>query len=464
MGYWGQNERLEMTYQEFKEAVIKYAGENGITDYELYYTESESTSVEIYKEEVKGYSTEDSMGVCFRCVIDGRAGYASTENRTEEEARSLVMRALDNAGAIESEEKAFIHEKGDTYAVLKESRMSHPTGGELTDAALALQKKLYQADQRVTDGTQAYMAYYGEKYALCNSNGLDLEDKVACSMCYAMPIVSDGGEMYDGGESKRGDLKEFDISAIAADAVEDAVSAIGAGSVASGAYTVVFSNKTMATLLQTFSSVFSAEAAQKGLSLLNGKEGEKIAADFITIVDDPMYCDSVVKRTFDGEGVAAYAKNIVENGVLNTLLHNLKTAAKAGVKSTGNAGRPSYASVIGVSPFTFYIQSAGETVKPVPKVPEEMLRTAGEGIFVTELSGLHAGSNAVTGDFSLSARGFLITEGAKGAPVKNFTVSGNFYELLKKVEVLGDDLDFVQGKFGSPSVLVRDLAVAGKDA
>ena len=48
--------------------------------------------------------------------------------------------------------------------------------------------------------------------------------------------------------------------------------------------------------------------------------------------------------------------------------------------------------------------------------------------------------------------------------MKNFTVSGNFYELLKKVEVLGDDLDFVQGKFGSPSVLVRDLAVAGKDA
>ena len=44
-----------MTYQEFKEAVIRYAGENGIADYELYYSESESTSVEIYQEEVKGY-------------------------------------------------------------------------------------------------------------------------------------------------------------------------------------------------------------------------------------------------------------------------------------------------------------------------------------------------------------------------------------------------------------------------
>ncbi len=248
--------------------------------------------------------------------------------------------------------------------------------------------------------------------------------------------------------------------------MEDAVSGIGACSVASGSYTVVFSNKTMATLLQTFSSVFSAESAQKGLSLLKGKEGEKIAADFITIVDDPMYHGNVIKRTFDGEGVAAYAKNVVENGVLATLLHNLKTAANAGVKSTGNAGRPSYASVIGVSPFTFYIQPAGEAdggKRNVPKVPEDLLRKAGEGIYVTELMGLHAGANAVTGDFSLSAKGFLITEGAKGAPVKNFTVSGNFFELLKKVEILGEDLDFIFGQFGSPSVLVRDMSVAGKD-
>ena len=208
-----------MTYQEFKEAVIRYARENGIADYELYYTESESASVEIYQEEVKGYSTQNSSGVCFRCVLDGKAGYASTENCTEEEAKSLVLRALDNAGSIESEEKAFIHEKGDRYAAPEESSMTQPTGGELTDAALALQKELYRADQRVTDGTQAYMAYEAEKYALYNSNGLDLEDRVKSAMCYAMPLVADSGEMYDGFEMKLGDMKDFDIKAIAADAV-----------------------------------------------------------------------------------------------------------------------------------------------------------------------------------------------------------------------------------------------------
>ncbi len=122
-----------MIYQEFKETVIGIAQEMGIADYELYYTEGDSVSVEIYQEEVKGYSVEDDLGVCFRCVVDGKVGYASTENLTEEEARSLVVRALDNAESIESEEEVFLHEKGDTYAVCPQDTSVRPTGGELIE-------------------------------------------------------------------------------------------------------------------------------------------------------------------------------------------------------------------------------------------------------------------------------------------------------------------------------------------
>ena len=191
------------------------------------------------------------------------------------------------------------------------------------------------------------------------------------------------------------------------------------------------------------------------MSLLNGREGEKIAADMVTITDDPRYEGGVVKRTFDGEGVAAYEKNVVEQGRLVTLLHNLKTAAAAGVKSTGNASKASYSSVVGVSPFLFYIQ-------PVEGTLEDILAQAGEGIYVTEVSGLHAGTNSVTGDFSLSSKGFLVKEGKKGVPVKNFTVSGNFFTLLKDIQGVGADLDFLGSNFGSPSVLVPVLAVAGE--
>ena len=444
-----------MTYQEFKEAVIGAAKTREITEYEIYYTESESTNVEIFKEEVKGYGTENSLGVCFRCVIDGRAGYASTENMTDGEAVSLVDRAVENAQSIESDKKAFIHKKGDEYAVLPEKQDMIPSGTDLVESAMALQKKLYQSDSRVVDGTQSYFTSGSEKYALYNSNGLDLEDTVSYALCFALAIVKDGEEMYDGSANKLGSFKDFDLDAIAAEALEEAVSTIGAGVAPSGKYNVVFSGKAMAKLLMTFSSVFSSEAVQKGRSLLKNKEGEKIASDCVTLIDDPRYPDSVIKRTFDGEGVATYTKNVVENGVLSTLLYNLTTAEKVGVKSTGNASKPSYSSVVGISPFTFYI-------KPGEDSREELFAQAGHGVYVTDLEGLHSGANAVTGDFSLAATGFLLENGKKTVPVKGFTVADNFYGVLKKIEKVGSDLEFLRSRFGSPSLMVSDMTVAGK--
>ena len=84
-----------MNYQEFKNAVVKYAADNKVNDYELYYNKSDETSVEIFQKEVKGFSSANNIGVCFRCIVNGQTGYASTENMTEEEAESIVLRAIE---------------------------------------------------------------------------------------------------------------------------------------------------------------------------------------------------------------------------------------------------------------------------------------------------------------------------------------------------------------------------------
>ncbi|MBP3577871.1 MAG: hypothetical protein J6K15_07150, partial [Lachnospiraceae bacterium] len=267
-----------MNYQEFKQAVIAAAKEKEVKDYELYYSESAETQTEIFKTEVKGFTTGSNLGVCLKCLVNGKMGYASTEHLSEEEAVSLVERALDNAKSIESEEQAFIHTKGDTYAVLEKEEVKLPTATEVIDFALDLQKQIYATDSRVVDGTQAYAGFVESKTALYNSNGLDLEDSAAFSFTYGMAVVAEGEEMYDGMEVSSGKFDSFDKEKIAAEAVKDAVDTIGAEPVPSGKYPVVFSNKVMASMLSTYASVFSAEAAQKGLSLLKGKEGEKIAA------------------------------------------------------------------------------------------------------------------------------------------------------------------------------------------
>ena len=449
-----------MNYQDFKSAVIKAAEEKQVKDYELYYSESAETQTEIFKTEVKGFNTSSSLGVCFKCLVDGKMGYASTEHLSEEEAVSLVERALDNAKSIESEEQAFIHTKGDTYAVLPKEEAKLPTAAELIDFSLSLQNQLYATDNRVVDGTQAYAGFVEHKSALYNSNGLDLEDSAAFSFTYGMAVVADNGEMYDGMEVASGKFDSFNVERIAKEAVKDAVDTIGAESVPSGKYPVVFSNKVMASMLSTYASVFSAEAAQKGLSLLKDKEGEQIAADIVTLTDDPMKEDALVKATFDDEGVATYKKNVIEGGQFVTLLHNLKTAAAAGVKTTGNGHKASYASNVGIRPYSFYIN-------PVKGSLEDLMAEAGNGIYVTSVEGMHAGANAVTGDFSLAASGFCIENGRKGRPVKSITVSGNFFTLLKEIAMVGEDLKFNpfalgSSRCGSPSVLIKEMTIAGK--
>ena len=148
---------------------------------------------------------------------------------------------------------------------------------------------------------------------------------------------------------------------------------------------------------------------------------------------------------------------MIQRGELKTLLHNLKTAKKAGVQSTGNASRRSAASTVGIAPTIFRLECGDSTY-------DTLLAELKNGLVIAELEGLHAGVDAVSGDFSLKASGFLVENGAIVRPVSNITVAGNFVELLKNIAALGCDLRYALpqgGGYASPSVLVEQLTVAG---
>ena len=150
---------------------------------------------------------------------------------------------------------------------------------------------------------------------------------------------------------------------------------------------------------------------------------------------------------------------MIENGVLRTLLYDLKTAAKAGYASTGNGNKASYTAGIHVAPSNLFL-------KPGSTSFEELLSHAGNGLLITELNGLHSGANAATGDFSLSAKGYMIENGKRSRAVAGITVSGNFYTLLKNILCVGSDFRWGlpgDGTYGAPSILVSGLSVAGSE-
>ncbi len=447
-----------MNYDLLKAAIENEAKAQGVAEYEIYYMASEELSVDTLNRELNSFSSGLSGGICLRVLHDGKIGYASSELMEEEEMKALVSRAKDNASATEKPDTMGIFKGSQSYAELKNSDYKAKSAAELKKLTKDLADAVYASSDKVTDGTATYGLNAGFEVRLSNSHGLDLKTSCGLSAVQLGAVICDEGK-YESEYNLKELNGEIDLDALARETVDTAILKANAGFIGSGKYSVVLSAKQMRTILSAYSSAFSAKMAQMGMSLLAGKEGEKIASDIVTITDDPMREGVSIQTNFDAEGVAAYRKAVVEGGVLKTLLHNRETAAVAGVESTGNGSKGGYASPVGVSPYAFCLEAGDKT-------EAELFEMAGNGIYITELKGLHAGANPVTGDFSLESAGFKIVDGKRAEAIKSFTIAGNFFELLKSIAALSDTVEVaVTGgftTFGSPAVLLHNVSVAGK--
>ena len=448
-----------MDFNAFKELVIAQCAAQGIAEYELYYQAGSSLSVDTFQHQINEFSSSYSGGLCFRCIVGGKMGYASTEDLSPDQAKAVVLKAVDNAINLEAEEQVFLGEGGQEYEPLEDKSYPLPTTEELIAKVLETTEKLYAADPMAVDGCQTQGILETSEVAIYNSKGLDLHHKNSATGLVAVGVVSNGTEMANEYKIKLGRLEEIDTDELTAKAIASAKEQLGGQVAPTGQYPVIFSPEAMSSLLQVYSSIFNSEAAQKGLSKLKGKEGEVIAAPCVTLVDDPFHKDNPEPINFDAEGSPTHKKAVIEKGRLNTLLYNLKTAAVAGKKTTGNASKAGYDSAVGIRPFTFYLEGGDMT-------EEELLRKAGNGVYIKDLSGLHAGADSVSGDFSLQSAGYMIEDGKKTTYVKSFTVAGNFYDLLKNIDALADNcklpMPFGMTTFGAPSTLVQGLSIAGK--
>lgn len=447
-----------MNYELLKKAIEDEARLQGLDEYEIYYTSGEELSVSTLNKEQNSFSSGKSGGICFRVLYDGKMGYASSQLMEESEVRALVGRAVANAKATEKPDTVGIFAGSESYEPLPASSYVAKSAGELKGITASLADDVYASSEKVTSGTQTYGETAGFEVRLSNSHGLDLMTSGGINAAYVSAVICDG-EKYESAFNVKELNGEADLYALAKETADEAITKVNATLIDSGKYNVVLSGKQMRTILSAYVSAFSARSAQMGMSLLAGKEGEKIASDIVNITDDPMREGVSVKTNFDAEGVAAHRKSVIEGGVLKTLLHNRETAKKQGVESTGNASKGGYASPVSVSPYTFCLEASDKTL-------DDLFNMTENGIYITELKGLHAGANAITGDFSLEAAGFKIEDGKLGDAVKSFTVAGNFFELLKSIEALSDTVEVaITGgftTFGSPAVLVRNMSIAGK--
>ena len=446
-----------MTLDAFLNQLMQTALDQGIEAAEVYIASGDSFKAVSAQQEITQYSVNTTRGLSLRGLYGGKMGYASTEVMDDQALSQLVKGVIESASLSEDEDKQFIYAGDKVYPIVDtyNAALDGVSPEEKLAFVLNMEKAALSADAHVKQVQYNTILSGKGSVRIKNSYGLDVQYEGNYCGAYLQAVARDGEKASTGMEiSITHDFAMLDYKTLAESAVEKAVFGLNGKTIPSGTYRTIIENGAMADLLETFSGLFSAENTQHNLSLLKGKVGETIAAECVVLMDDPLLPFAEGSRPFDAEGVATKTKAVIENGVLKTLLHNLKTAQKDGVETTGNASKASYSAPIRVSPTNFFF-------KPGTKDLAGLMTQMGNGLVITEVNGLHSGANSISGDFSLLAKGYTVKDGKKIDAVEQITVAGNFYQLLQNIRSFGSDLKFPGGSVGSPSVDVGEMSIAG---
>lgn len=215
-----------------------------------------------------------------------------------------------------------------------------------------------------------------------------------------------------------------------------------------GKYPVLFDPRVSGSLLGHFSGAISGSAVARKTSFLQDRLGSAVFAPNITIVDDPLRPRGLRSRPFDGEGLRVARRALVDGGALTSWIAESASARQLGIAPTGHASRGAGGSP-GASPSNFYMEAGSRS-------REEMFAAFPEAVLIVELIG--QGVNAVTGDYSRGAVGFMVRDGAIAEPVAEITIASNLVDMFASLEP-ASDLRFRHG-IDAPTILVPEMTVA----
>ena len=446
----------------FMEKLVKAGIEYGFEECEASFAQDSSMSIDILKGEVASYENSATSTLSFRGLKNGQMGYCSTNVLSEDSIDFLLKSAMENCEVLNDEDPQFIYcdeNNKNLYFSQITDAYAKNTYKKFEELGLGLEKAILALDKGIDAVDILSISCSTGPYLIINSKGLhSYRDTDGISLVASGRATDEDGSVKSGGHYWIGkDIDEFDQDKFLVKFKDNLIGKMGAKSVKPGSYKTILRNEAFQQFFMVFFGNFLATTMQRGLSLLADKEGTTIASDCFTVKEIPMFDKALTKIPFDDEGVLTTEKAIIDKGTFATALYDLKSANKAGRTSTGNGFRAG--SAVSEMP-TNLIVEAGE--KDLAALMEEV----GEGIMLTDLSGLHAGVNAISGDFSLLCEGYLIEGGKKGRPVEQITVAGNFYDVIKSIKSVGNDiinLPSGEGEFFTPSVYVGELAISGDE-
>ena len=437
---------------------------------EVFAERTRTTAISCDNKRIEHAATFSDAGIGIRAMKDGRTSYGSTNDLTRRSLMKLARAVGHAAQAKQTKagETCFTERRSQGVATVQK----HPFGiplEEKCDVVMRANEIAWQIGGEVRQVRIAYRDVVRRTW-IASSDGSFSSDEQVGTVLSAQVIAGDGSILQTGLETSGGAqgfeiFNELPPEEIAGRAAKRAIMMLSARPAPSGKMPVILSAEAGGTMIhEAVGHGLEADLAADGLSVYSDRQGQRVASELVTVVDDATIAGKRGSFTFDDEGTPAQRTVLIERGVLRCYMTDRRTALRMGVPSTGNARRQSYEHMP-------IVRMTNTLILPGKDDPAAILRDTTSGLFVRRMGGGQV--NTVNGDFVFDVQeGYLIENGRIAEPVRGATLIGNGPTVLMAIDRVGSDLGFSIGtcgkegqeapvSCGQPTIRIPEIVVGG---
>ena len=422
--------------------------ENNCDAYEIYIDETKLIELDSKQDELNFAKEEIDLGLGIRVIKDNKIGFAFTSNL--EKIVETANQAVENTKLNKTDENYAFSETGKVRDVKKvyDNKFNDLN---LDESVEVLKTVISTATDSGCDVTGSGFSASEGRSLIINSNDVSIENEGTGFGIGLSVTIQKDGKIATAYNSQSSRFFDIDGEKLANEVCDLAKNSLETKPIETNDYDVVLDYYAATGLLQTFIGAFDGENVRRGRSILKDKIGMEIANPTLSIIDNPLLEKGMYSTKCDGEGSVSQKTDLIKEGVLNSFIYDIYTANKQNVETTSNGFRGSYITTPMISPSNLEFKFS--EMKDLSEIDK--------GVLTTSVLGAHT-ANPISGDFSVEAsNAFKIENGELTDPVEKAMISGNIFEIMKKVEGLNSEIK-QYGSFIIPKLLVHDLRVVGQ--
>ncbi|MEA3346111.1 MAG: TldD/PmbA family protein [Chloroflexota bacterium] len=417
---------------------------------EVFEIASESVQIGFEANVLRSAQVEETRGIALRAIVDGRLGFAASSDLTAEER--LLDNVLASAQHGDPAPFAFPEPAPGPQVEVYDDEVASLTIPDLVSLGQELMSIVHQVDPKVHVKLDIERSL--RHASVRNSRGGQAEE-IRSPLSISLMIERVRGDdvlvIYDYWSATDLESPPQEFMRSAAHKLELAEES---ATVSSGPQPVLFSPMGATVLGLPLMRAVDGKNVYRGVSPLAGRLGEQLFDPQLTLVDDGTLDGRPSSASHDDEGVPTQRTVLIEEGVVQSFLYDLKTAAQAGAQSTGNGSRGLF-SPPRPSPSNLII-SPGET--PL----SDIIAGIEEGVLVDSPLGLGQG-NVISGVFSNTwGLAYRVEKGEIVGRAKDISIAGNIYQDLRHIAAISQESEWVYGGLRMPYILLGSVNVTSK--